>query len=57
VRPQVGQQAAHEPRVVGFAEDFFFVERHIQLPGLQRKTRPTTRTYADYHVTKSPGLT
>ena len=28
VRTQVPQQAAHEPRVVGLAEDFFFVERH-----------------------------
>ena len=28
VRTQVRQQAAHQPRVVGLAEDFFFVERH-----------------------------
>ena len=26
VRAQVRQQAAHQPRVVGLAEDFFFVE-------------------------------
>jgi hypothetical protein len=28
MRTQVGQKAPHEARVVGLAEDVFFVERH-----------------------------
>ena len=30
VRPKISQQPAHEARIVGFAEDLFFVERHIR---------------------------
>ena len=32
VRPQVAQQPAHQPGIVGFAEDLFFVDGHYLLP-------------------------
>ena len=42
VRTQVRQQAAHQPRIVGLAEDFFFVERHGCTP-CRPSGQPTKR--------------
>ena len=69
VGPQVGQQPTHQPGVVGFTEDFFFVEGHesqlpatsSQLPALSGSTPSTCRypfasALTGCHANFHPGL-
>ena len=49
VRPQVRQQAPHQPRVVRLAEDFFFVEGSHRVPSADSPRR-TQRTQSKIRI-------